>query len=117
MSLDGEAFLQKYGRSSPPTPADQAHPGNGHPARLRDRREPRHQLQPLDRRALAAHRQDLGGTKLQGDHNRSTAQSAAPVHAGAWMSSEESKKGALEAGKLADLAILSGDYFAIRWMR
>src|SRR5207249_8814253 len=32
---------------------------------------------------------------------------------GAWMSSEENKKGTLEIGKLADLVILSADYFSV----
>jgi hypothetical protein len=32
---------------------------------------------------------------------------------GAWMSGEENRKGALEPGKLADLIILSADYFTI----
>ena len=30
---------------------------------------------------------------------------------GAWLSFDESKKGSLEPGKYADLAVLSGDYF------
>ncbi len=40
--------------------ADRAHPRNGHSAGRRDRRQPRHQLQPVDRRVLAGHRQDPG---------------------------------------------------------
>lgn len=31
----------------------------------------------------------------------------------AWFSSEEDKKGALERGKFADLAVLSADYFTV----
>jgi amidohydrolase family protein len=57
----------------------------------------------------------LGGAKLQGERNLLSRIEALRLYTagGAWMSSEESKKGTLEAGKLADLAVLSGDYFSI----
>ena len=52
----------------------------------------------------------LGGAKLQGDRNLLDRTEALRLYTagGAWMSGEEEKKGTLEAGKLADLAILSG---------
>ena len=57
----------------------------------------------------------LGGGKLQGDQNLLDRTEALRLYTagGAWMSSEEDKKGTLEAGKLADLVILSGDYFSM----
>ena len=63
--------------------ADQAHPRDGHPARLRHRRQPRHQLQPLDRRALAAHRQDPRRRQAAGRPEPARPhRGAAPVHRG-----------------------------------
>jgi predicted amidohydrolase YtcJ len=57
----------------------------------------------------------LGGGKLQGEHNLLDRSEALRLWTagGAWMSSEENKKGTLEAGKLADLVLLSGDYFSM----
>ena len=57
----------------------------------------------------------LGGGKLQGDQNLLDRTEALRLYTagGAWISSEEGKKGTLEAGKLADLVILSGDYFSM----
>jgi hypothetical protein len=57
----------------------------------------------------------LGGAKLQGDHNLLSREEALGLYTkgGAWISKEESKKGTLEIGKLADLVILSADFFSI----
>ena len=57
----------------------------------------------------------LGGSKLQGEKNLLDRTEALRLFTagGAWISSEETKKGTLEAGKLADLVVLSGDYFSM----
>ncbi len=57
----------------------------------------------------------LGGAKLQSDRNLLDRTEALRLYTsgGAWVSSEEEKKGTLETGKLADLAVLSADYFSI----
>src|SRR2546428_291217 len=52
---------------------------------------------------------------LQGERNLLDRTAALRLYTsgGAWMSSEEDKKGTLEIGKLADLVILSADYFSV----
>jgi len=57
----------------------------------------------------------LGGAKLQGDRNLLDRTEALRLYTtgGAWISGEEGRKGTLEAGKFADLAILSADYFNV----
>lgn len=57
----------------------------------------------------------VGGAQLYGDDNRLTREEALRLwtSAGAWFSSEEGKKGSLVPGQLADLAVLSDDYFTV----
>lgn len=57
----------------------------------------------------------VGGVRLNGDANLVGRTEALRLftHAGAWMSYEENVKGTLEPGRLADLAVLSADYFSI----
>src|SRR6266851_1697202 len=68
-------------------------------------------LRPKTLERLAA----LGGSKLQGDKNLLDRTEALRLYTsgGAWVSGEEGKKGTLEVGKFADLAILSADYFGV----
>jgi predicted amidohydrolase YtcJ len=116
MSLDGEAFLQKYGAQlaadAPPI------------KRIREMGIPLACGTDANRATsynpwIGVHwlltGKTLGGAKLQGDQNLLDRTEALRLYTagGAWMSSEEDKKGTLSAGKLADLAFLSGDYFAM----
>jgi predicted amidohydrolase YtcJ len=57
----------------------------------------------------------VGGTSLYNDDNRLTRMEALRLWTvgSAWFSSEQDKKGALIPGQLADLAVLSADYFAV----
>lgn len=57
----------------------------------------------------------LGGMVLYGEDNRLTREEALRTwsSSAAWFSSEEGKKGEIKVGHLADLAVLSEDYFAI----
>jgi len=116
MSLDGEAFLSKYGAA---TAAD-APPI----ARIREMKIPLACGTDANRATsynpwIGVHwlltGETLGGAKLQGERNLLNRFEALRLYTagGAWISSEEMKKGTLEAGKLADLAILSGDYFSM----
>ena len=116
MSLDGEAFVQKYGEK---TAAD-APPI----ARIREMGIPLACGTDANRATsynpwVGVHwlltGKTLGGAKLQGDRNLLDRTEALRLYTsgGAWMSSEEHKKGALEPGKLADLVILSSDYFSV----
>ncbi|HKZ17906.1 MAG TPA: amidohydrolase, partial [Geobacteraceae bacterium] len=57
----------------------------------------------------------VGGTPLYPAENRLDRAEALRLYTrgSAWFSQEEEKKGSTEAGKLADLAVLSADYFSI----
>jgi predicted amidohydrolase YtcJ len=116
MSLDGEAFVAKYGgqvaSDAPPI------------ARIREMGIPLACGTDGNRATsynpwVGVHwlltGKTLGGGKLQGERNLLDRTEALRLwtSGGAWMSSEEDKKGTLEAGKLADLVLLSGDYFSM----
>jgi predicted amidohydrolase YtcJ len=57
----------------------------------------------------------IGGVSLYPEENRLDRQEALKLYTmgSSWFSTEEGKKGALAPGQLADLAVLSGDYFSI----
>jgi predicted amidohydrolase YtcJ len=57
----------------------------------------------------------LGGTLLYPDSNRLERDEALRLwtRGSAWFSSQEEKKGALAPGQLADVAVLSKDFFAV----
>ncbi len=57
----------------------------------------------------------IGGTRLNADRNLVDRTEALRMYSagGAWATSEEGKKGTLEAGKWADLAVLSDDYMSV----
>lgn len=59
--------------------------------------------------------QTLGGTRLYPATNRLDRETALRLwtEANTWFSSEEGKKGQIKTGQLADLAVLSDDYFAV----
>src|SRR5262249_49592291 len=56
-----------------------------------------------------------GRTRLDPESSRLSRQEALALytHGSAWFSSEESKKGRIAPGQLADLAVLSADYFSV----
>jgi predicted amidohydrolase YtcJ len=116
LSTDGEAFVKKYG----PQVAADAPPI----ARIREMGIPLACGTDANRATsynpwIGLHwlltGKTLGGTKLQSDRNLLDRTEALRLYsaAGAWISSEEQRKGTLEVGKLADLAILSADYFTV----
>ncbi|MGI0087741.1 MAG: amidohydrolase [Nitrosotalea sp.] len=57
----------------------------------------------------------VGGTRLYPESNRLSRMEALRLYTvgSAWFSNEENKKGSIESGKLADLVVLSSDYFAV----
>jgi predicted amidohydrolase YtcJ len=116
MSLDGVAFLKKYG----PQAAADAPPI----ARIREMGIPLACGTDANRATsynpwIGLHwlitGKTLGGARLQGDRNLLDRTEALRLYTsgGAWISGEESKKGTLEPGKFADLVLLSADYFKV----
>lgn len=116
MSLDGEAFVAKYGVQ---TAADA-------PPIARIREMGIRLACGTDANRATSYNpwigvhwlltgKTLGGGKLQGDRNLLDRTEALRLYTsgGAWISSEEGEKGTLEAGKLADLVVLTGDYFSM----
>ncbi|WP_287883310.1 MULTISPECIES: amidohydrolase [Paracoccus] len=59
--------------------------------------------------------QTLGGTRLYPAQNRLDRETALRLwtEANTWFSNEQGKKGQIKAGQLADLALLSDDYFSV----
>ena len=57
----------------------------------------------------------VGGTRLYSASNRLSREEALRLYTcgSAWFSKDEDKKGALVPGQLADLAVLSDDYFSV----
>jgi predicted amidohydrolase YtcJ len=57
----------------------------------------------------------IGGLSLYPEENRLNREEALKIYTmgSSWFSTENGKKGALAPGQLADLAVLSGDYFSI----
>lgn len=57
----------------------------------------------------------VGGTVLHEESDRLTREEALRIytHGSAWFSHEDDKKGKLEPGRFADLAVLSDDYFTV----
>jgi predicted amidohydrolase YtcJ len=116
MSLDGEAFLKKYGAQA----AADAPPI----ARIREMGIPLACGTDANRATsynpwIGLHwlitGKTLGGKRLQGDKNLLDRTEALRLYTAgsAWISGEETKKGTLEAGKFADLVVLSADYFGV----
>jgi len=116
MSLDGEAFIARYGdhlaADAPPI------------ARMRETGVPLAAGTDGNRATsynpwIGVHwlvtGRTLGGTRHQADRNLLDRTEALRLYTigGARLSGEEASKGTLEAGKLADLVVLSADYFTI----
>ena len=116
MSLDGEAFLKKYGAQA----AADAPPI----ARIRELGIPLACGTDANRATsynpwIGLHwlvtGKTLGGARLQGERNLLDRAEALRLYTtgSAWISAEEGKKGTLEVGKFADFAVLSADYFGV----
>jgi predicted amidohydrolase YtcJ len=116
MSLDGEAFVQKYGaRMAADAPPIERIRQMGIPLSCGTDANRATSYNPWIGVHWLLTGKTLGGAKLQGDRNLLQRTDALRLYTagGAWISSEENKKGTLEAGKLADLVVLSSDYFSM----
>lgn len=116
MSLDGEAFLQKYGAQkaadAPPIARIRA---MGIPLACGTDANRATSYNPWVGVHWLLTGKTLGGAKHQHERNLLDRTEALRLFTGggAWMSSEEQKKGTLEPGRLADLVILTDDYFKV----
>ncbi len=116
MSLDGEVFANKYGaRTAADAPPIARIREMGIPLACGTDGNRATSYNPWIGLYWLVTGKTLGGAKLQGDRNLLDRTEALALYTtgGAWMSGEEQRKGALEPGKLADLAILSADYFSV----
>ena len=116
MSLDGEAFIAKYGdhlaSDAPPIARIRA---TGVPLAAGTDGNRATSYNPWIGVHWLITGRTLGGIRHQAERNLLDRTEALRLYTagGAWMSHEESSKGTLEAGKLADLVVLSADYFTI----
>jgi len=57
----------------------------------------------------------VAGSALRNQNQNLTREEALRMHTmgGAWLTFEEGRKGSIEVGKYADLAVLSGDYLTV----
>jgi predicted amidohydrolase YtcJ len=116
MSLDGEAYLAKYGaRAAADAPPIARIRELGVPLACGTDANRATSYNPWIGLHWLVTGRTLGGTKLQGDKNLLDRVEALRLYTsgGAYVTAEEANKGTLEAGKLADLAILSADYFSV----
>ena len=116
MSLDGEAFNKRYGeRVSADAPPIKRIREMGIPLAAGTDGNRATSYNPWIGVHWLITGKTLGGAKLQGNHNLLSREEALGLYTkgGAWISKEENKKGTLEIGKLADLVILSADFFSI----
>ena len=116
MSLDGEAFVQRYGAQvSADAPPIRRMMEMGLPLAAGTDGNRATSYNPWVGVHWLITGKTLGGAKLQGDRNLLDRTTALRMYSerGAWMSREEHLKGTLEVGKLADLVFLSDDYFAV----
>ena len=116
MSLDGEAFQNRYGNQmAADAPPIRRMMEMGLPLAAGTDGNRATSYNPWVGVHWLITGKTLGGAKLQGDHNLLNRTEALRMYSarGAWMSGEEQIKGTLEVGKLADLVFLSNDYFNI----
>lgn len=116
MSLDGEAFRQRFGaQASADAPPVKRIQDMGIPIAAGTDGNRATSYNPWIGVHWLITGKTLGGAKLQGDQNLLNRTEALRMytHKGAWISREENLKGTLEVGKLADLVFLSADYFTV----
>ena len=116
MAYQGEYFVERYGARRPKrTPPIRADAGDGSPRRRRHRRDARRVLQSVGLALLAGHRPHGRWHALYPAANQLDRETALRLwtETNTWFSNESGKKGQIKVGQLADLAVLSDDYFAV----
>jgi predicted amidohydrolase YtcJ len=116
MAYQGEAFVKRYGKSaaqaSPPIKRMLA---AGVPVGAGTDATRVASYNPFVSLYWLAAGKTMGGTQIYPDANRFDRMEALRLWTvgSSWFSSEDGKKGALVCGQLADIAVLSADYFSI----
>lgn len=116
MAYAGEYFVERYGQKM----AERAPPYRdiidaGVPLGLGSDATRVSSYNPWNTLYWATTGKSVGGTQLLGSRHRLSRAEALYLHTvgSAWFSQEEQAKGRLAPGQLADLAVLSDDYFAV----
>jgi hypothetical protein len=116
MAFQGEYFIDRYGRKA----AEQSPPirkmlAMGVPVGAGTDATRVASYNPFVSLYWLVSGKTVGGTPLYPEANRLDRMEALRRYTvgSAWFSGEEDKKGAVEVGKLADLAVLSADYFSV----
>jgi predicted amidohydrolase YtcJ len=116
MAFQGEYFIDRYGKQT----AEQSPPirrmlAMGVPVGAGTDATRVASYNPFVSLYWLAAGKTVGGTPLYPEANRLERAEALRRYTlgSAWFSGEEDKKGSIEAGKLADLAVLSADYFSV----
>jgi predicted amidohydrolase YtcJ len=116
MAFQGEYFVERYGASA----ASQAPPirrmlAAGIPVAAGTDATRVSSYNPFFSLYWLVTGKTLGGLSLYGEENRLDRMEALRLWttAGSWFSGEDGRKGAMAPGQLADLAVLSRDYFSV----
>jgi predicted amidohydrolase YtcJ len=116
MAYQGEYFIERYGaRAAERTPPIRRMLEMGVPVGAGTDATRVASYNPWVSLAWLVTGRTLGGTVLYPRQNRLERETALRLwtEANSWFSTEEGKKGEIKAGQLADLAVLSQDYFSI----
>ena len=116
MAFQGEYFVNRYGAAAAQTtPPIQRMLAMGIPVGAGTDATRVSSYNPWTSLYWLASGRTVGGLALYGDDNRLSREQALALWTvgSAWFSAEQGKKGAIRAGQLADLAVLSADFFAV----
>jgi predicted amidohydrolase YtcJ len=116
MAFQGEFFLQRYGgKAAERTPPVRRMLDLGIPVGAGTDATRVASYNPWVSLYWLSTGRTVGGTPLYPDGNRLSREEALRLYTqgSSWFSSESGKKGAISAGQLADLAVLTADYFSV----
>ncbi len=116
MAFQGEYFVARYGAAAAQaTPPIQRMLAMGIPVGAGTDATRVSSYNPWTSLYWLASGRTVGGLALYGDDNRLSREQALELWTvgSAWFSAEQGKKGAIRAGQLADLAVLSADFFTV----
>jgi len=116
MAFQGEYFVARYGAAAAQTtPPIQRMLNAGVPVGAGTDATRVSSYNPWTSLSWLVSGRTVGGLTLYGDDNRLSREQALErwTVGSAWFSAEQERKGAIQAGQLADLAVLSADFFTV----